>query len=184
MSTAYHPQTDGQTEIVNKALQQYLRCFAHNAPKTWGNYLHWAEWHYNTSIHSSTGMTPFEIVYGKKPPSLPQYISGTTELEALDTVLTDRDNILQVLKNKLLKAQQDMKKFADQGRIPHSFKEGDFVFVKLRPHRQVSVAGHRVKKMSKRYYGPFQITKAMGPVAFELNLPLERNSPGLSRFPA
>jgi hypothetical protein len=43
MSTAYHPQTDGQTEIVNKALQQYLRCFVHDQPKKWGDYLHWAE---------------------------------------------------------------------------------------------------------------------------------------------
>jgi len=42
MSTSYHPQSDGQTEIVNKALQQYLRCFVHNQPKKWGNYLHWA----------------------------------------------------------------------------------------------------------------------------------------------
>jgi hypothetical protein len=42
MSTAYHPQSDGQTEIVNKLLQQYLRCFVHDKPKQWGNYLHWA----------------------------------------------------------------------------------------------------------------------------------------------
>ncbi|KAK2407034.1 hypothetical protein QL285_042695 [Trifolium repens] len=171
MSTAYHPQTDGQTEIVNKALQQYLRCFVHNAPRTWGDYLHWAEWHYNTSIHSSTGITPFEVVYGRKPPSLPRYLSGTTELEALDTILTDREDILQLLKNKLLKPQNSMKKFADKSRLAHPFKENDFVFVKLRPHRQISVAGRRIKKLSKRYYGPFKIIKALGPVAFELSLP-------------
>jgi hypothetical protein len=103
-------------------------------------------------------MTPFEVVYGKKPPSLPQYLAGTTHLEALDTILTDRENILQLLKNKLLKAHATMKKFADRNRLPHPFKVGDYVFVKLRPHRQISVAGRRIKKLSKRYYGPFKIT--------------------------
>lgn len=43
ISIAYHPQTDGQTEIVNKVLQQYLRCFVHEQPSKWGNFLHWAE---------------------------------------------------------------------------------------------------------------------------------------------
>jgi hypothetical protein len=118
-------------------------------------------------------MTPFEVVYGKKPPSLPQYLAGSTPLDALDYVLTDRDNILQLLKNKLLKAQAAMKKFADQHRLPHPFKVGDHVYVKLRPHRQTSVAGQRLRKLFKRYYGPFEITRAMGPVAFELLLPPE-----------
>lgn len=62
MSTAYHPQTDGQTEVVNKALQQYLRCFAHQQPHTWGKYLHWAKWHYTTAIHSSTSLSPFHVL--------------------------------------------------------------------------------------------------------------------------
>ncbi|MCI20349.1 retrotransposon protein, partial [Trifolium medium] len=74
MSTTYHPQSDGQTKIMNKALQQFLRSFVHNKPKEWGKYLHWAEWHYNTSVHIATGITPFQLVYGKPPPSLPQYI--------------------------------------------------------------------------------------------------------------
>lgn len=78
MSTAYHPQSDGQTEVVNKALQQYLRCFVHNKPSKWGQYLHWAEWHYNTSVHTTTGFSPFQVVYGKPPPSLPQYIAGSS----------------------------------------------------------------------------------------------------------
>ncbi|KAK2387384.1 hypothetical protein QL285_061173 [Trifolium repens] len=171
MSTAYHPQTDGQTEIVNKALQQYLRCFVHDQPKKWGTYLALAEWHYNTSHHSSTGTTPFEIVYGKKPPSLPQYLAGTSTIEALDASLTDRELILQTLRKKLLKAQEDIKKFADRHRTPHTFKEGDYVYVKLRPYRQTSVAGHRVQKLAKRYFGPFRISRAMGPVAFELIFP-------------
>lgn len=116
-------------------------------------------------------MTPFQVVYGKEPPSLPQYIKGSSNIEALDTNLTERTQILQQLKQKLAKAQDTMKKFADQRRIPHPFKEGDFVYVKLRPYRQTSVAGRRVHKLSKRFYGPYQIIKAVGDVAFELALP-------------
>lgn len=61
MSTACHTQTDGQTEVVNHCVQQYLRAFYHNYPKQWGKFLHWAEWHCNTSVHSSTRMSPFQM---------------------------------------------------------------------------------------------------------------------------
>jgi hypothetical protein len=71
-----------------------------------------------------------------------------------------------------MKAQFVMKTMADQHRIPHKFTIGDFVFVKLRPYRQISVAGRRVHKLSKRYYGPYKLIKAIGEVAFQLELPL------------
>lgn len=58
-STSYHPQTDGQSEIVNKALESYLRCFARGQPKSWSKWLHWAEYSYNTSPHLATNFTPF-----------------------------------------------------------------------------------------------------------------------------
>jgi hypothetical protein len=171
MSTAYHPQSDGQTEIVNKVLQQYLRCFVHDKPKQWGKFLHWAEWHYNTAIHTSTGLSPYQVVYGRAPPALADYIPDSSKLQAVDAMLGDREKVLELLKNKLLKAQAVMKEYADQKRIPHQFKVGDLVFVKLRPYRQNSVLGRRFHKLSKRYYGPFKLIKAIGDVAFELELP-------------
>jgi len=82
-----------------------------------------------------------------------------------------RDQILAILKKKLLKAQAAMTVTADKSRLPHPFHVGDLVFVKLRLHRQVSVAGHRVHKLSKRFYGPFKLLRAIGEVAFELELP-------------
>jgi hypothetical protein len=171
MSTAYHPQSDGQTEIVNKTLQQYLRCFAHQKPTQWGSYLHWAEWHYNTAAHTATGLSPYQVVYGRPPPTLQDYIPGSTQIQAVEATMVDRNIVLQNLKHKLLKAQEVMKAIADQRRIPHKFAVGDLVFVKLRPYRQVSVVGRRIHKLSKRYYGPFKLTKAIGEVAFQLELP-------------
>jgi hypothetical protein len=79
--------------------------------------------------------TPFEVVYGKKPPSLPQYIQGTSTLEAIDTEYTNREEMLGILKRKLLKAQEAMKLQADKRRLGHTFTVGEKVFIKLRPYR-------------------------------------------------
>ena len=68
MSIAYHPQTDGQTERVNQVLEMYLRCMSHLEPKRWSTWLSLAEWWYNTTHHTAIQMTPFEALYGSKPP--------------------------------------------------------------------------------------------------------------------
>ena len=67
MSTAYHPQTDGQTERVNQCLEMYLRCAVQDSPKQWAQWLSAAEFWYNTSFHTALGCTPFKAVYGKDP---------------------------------------------------------------------------------------------------------------------
>jgi len=67
-SSAYHPQTDGQTEIVNKCVENYLRCITETNPNQRARWLSLAEWWYNTNFHSSTQLTPYEILYGFPPP--------------------------------------------------------------------------------------------------------------------
>lgn len=109
MSSAYHPQTDGQTEVMNRVIEQYLRSLVHQKPATSGRFLIWAEWSYNTSVHYATRMSPYEITFGKKPLNLSQYLEGTSKVEAVDDWLKHRDQIIASLTKKLTKAQQRMK---------------------------------------------------------------------------
>jgi len=70
MSPAYHPQTDGQSEAVNKCLEMYLHCFSSDQPHQWVQFFPWAEFWYNSSFHTSMGMTSFKVLYGNDPLSI------------------------------------------------------------------------------------------------------------------
>lgn len=83
-STAYHPQTDGQTEVVNRGLECYLRCFAGDRPKQWSSWLPLAEYWYNTTFHSAIQSTPYEVVYGQPPPSHLTYSALDSQLDLVD----------------------------------------------------------------------------------------------------
>lgn len=170
-SSSYHPQTDSQTEVVNRSLQQYLRCFAGDQPRKWLEWLPWAEFSYNTSIHSSIKMTPFEAVYGIPPPRLLDYVSGTSRVQAVDEYLSDRNTILQELRCNLRLAQNRMKCQVDQGWREVSFAVGDYVYLKLQPYRQTLVAFRSSMKLAPRFFGPYKIIDKVGPLAYRLVLP-------------
>lgn len=91
-------------------------------------------------------------------------------IEAVDDWLSHRDTILASLTKKLTKAQQRMKHDADQRRRDMQFEEGDWVLVKLRPRQQTSVTEGHYSKLAKRFYGPFQVTKKIGTIAYQFNL--------------
>ncbi|WVZ25959.1 hypothetical protein V8G54_004503 [Vigna mungo] len=116
MSSAYHPQTDGQSEALNKCLEMFLHCFTFENPKLWSKHLTWAEYWYNTSFHTSLGMTPFKALYGRDPPTLTRYQYSPANPSAIQDQLTVRNHLLDQLKCNLSKAQQRMKHQADKKR--------------------------------------------------------------------
>jgi hypothetical protein len=104
MSTSYHPQTDGQTEVVNKFLEGYLRNFVNDRQTQWINWLHLAEWWYNSTYHTSTKMSPFEALYGYPPPSIKEYVINSKVPDVKDYLATS-DEILCTLKAHLEQAR-------------------------------------------------------------------------------
>ena len=101
MSSAYHLQSGGQTEVVNKSLEHYLRAFAIDRPSTWVEWLPLAKFWFNTNFHTSIKMTHFEALYGYPPPRVLDYVAGTTRVDAVDLLLRDRQQILSLLKMNL-----------------------------------------------------------------------------------
>ncbi|GJW40286.1 transposon Tf2-12 polyprotein [Tanacetum coccineum] len=92
-STAYHPQSDGQTEVVNRCVETYLRCFSGETPTGWSKWLPLAQYWYNTSHHSSLQMSPYQALFGQTPPSYIHYHPKDSPNQAIDTLLRDREAV-------------------------------------------------------------------------------------------
>lgn len=105
LSTAFHLQTDGQSEAANKTIAMYLRCTTGDRPRDWLKWLPWAEYCYNTAYHSALRTTPFQVIYGRPPPSLLPYEEDSAWTDTVDTMLADRDKFLAEVRTRLLQVQ-------------------------------------------------------------------------------
>jgi len=171
MSSTYHPQTDGQTKVVNRCLETYLRCMTRERPKEWALWSPVAEWWYNTNWHSAIGTTPYEVVYGQPPLLHVPYITGDSRVEAVDRSLRAREECIKMLKFYLGKAQHKMKIQADKHRTEKELQIGDLVYIKLQPYRQNSMELRTCHKLAAKYFGPFPIIARIGKVAYKVQLP-------------
>jgi hypothetical protein len=171
LRTAYHPQTNGQTERVNQCLEMYLRCAIHENPKQWKKWLPLAELWYNSSYHTSMGCSPFKALYGYEP-NLALVPTVTTDTQpTIVEAIKHRELHLQALKQHLARAQNKMKLQADRKRTELSFQVGDKVLLKLQPYVQTSVANILYPKLAYKYYGPYEVVQKIGAVAYKLQLP-------------
>uniref|UniRef100_A0A0V0IKE6 Putative ovule protein n=1 Tax=Solanum chacoense TaxID=4108 RepID=A0A0V0IKE6_SOLCH len=173
MSTTYYPQTDGQSEDLNKCIEQYMRCFVSESPHEWVPMLPWAEFRYNTTFYSFAEVTPLQALYGREPPTISRYVSGSAGDDLIEKYMLKRDDVLVLLKNNLSKAQTCMKLYVDARRTDLQLEVGDWAFVKLKPYRQLSLRLHHHHKLRRKYFGPYQVLKRIGYVAYKLDLPAD-----------
>ena len=167
LSTAYHPQSDGQTERVNQILEQYLRCSVNYQQDNWAELLPLAEFAYNNTVHSSTKQTPFFANYGQHPRGDPfqgRHV-GSPAAEELATRLA---NIHKELRFQLQEAQDRYKDYADRHRLSQpQFKTGDRVWL-LRRNIQTKRPS---TKLDYQRLGPFEVLQQINPVSYRLRLP-------------
>jgi hypothetical protein len=167
LSTAFHPQTDGQTERVNQTLEQYLRCFINYQQDNWVSLLPLAEFAYNNSLHSSTNQTPFFALSGYNP-RFDLLTSSDNSVPAADKRIEEITANYSLLTKTLKQAKDDYKRYADAHRTPGTvLKPGDYVYL----NRKNINTRRPSSKLDFKLLGPFQIIEQVNPVTFKLQLP-------------
>ncbi|GJX93984.1 putative reverse transcriptase domain-containing protein [Tanacetum coccineum] len=174
MSTAYHPQTDGQSERTIQTLEDMLRACVLDFGGSWDVHLPLVEFSYNNSYHSSVRCAPFEALYGRKCRSPIMWAEvGEGQLIGPELVQETTEKISQI-KDRLKAARDRQKSYADKRRKPLEFSVGDYVLLKVSPWKGVVRFGKK-GKLAPRFVGPFEIIEKVGPVAYRLDLPEELN---------
>nr|GEX27113.1 putative reverse transcriptase domain-containing protein [Tanacetum cinerariifolium] len=176
MSTAYHPQTDGQSERTIQTLEDMLRACAIDFGKGSVNHLPLVEFSYNSSYHASIKAAPFEALCGRKCRSPVCWTEvGEAQILGPELIQETTEKIVQI-KQRMQAAHDRQKSYANLKRKPMEFQVEDKVMLKVSPWKGVVCFGKR-GKLNPRYVGPFKVSEKIGKVSYNLELPEE-----LSRF--
>jgi hypothetical protein len=171
MSTAYHQQTDGQSERTIQTLEQYLRVFIDKDHTNWDELLDQAEFTYNSNKSASTNLSPFEAMYGFQPSTPVSNALSSPEPRPdknVNTFIKDHTTRFKIIHDALLDAQRRMASQYDRSRKDISFNVGDLVYLDASDLRKPPGLAH---KLLPRFRGPFKILERPSPLNYRLSLP-------------
>ena len=165
MSTAFHPQTDGQSERTVQVLEDMLRTCVLDHKGSWEEHSPLVEFAYNNSYQASIQMAPYEALYGRPCRSPICWTEvGESSITGPD-LIRDTYEKMSLIRRRLLTAQSRHKSYADVQRRPLKFEVSDHVFLKVMPERGV-VRFDKHRKLSPRFIGPFEILERVGTVVY------------------
>ena len=170
MSSTYHPQTDGQSKRTIQSLKDLLRACVLDHPGTWSDVLPLVKFTYNNSYHSSIGMAPYEALYGRRCRTPLCWQQDGESVVLGPKFLQQTIEKVRVIQNRMRATQSRQKSYADTRRMPLEFEVGDHVFLRVTPTTGIGRA-LKSRKLTPRFIGPYQITKRIGSVAYEIALP-------------
>ena len=169
MSTAYHPQSDGQTERANRVLEEALRAYVSPLHDDWDNHLPVLEFANNSTISASSGKTPFELNYGETPRMPVDLIINDTNVASVEQLLVSMKSDIEQSKFNLRKAQLRQQRYANAGRRDVEFKVGDKVWLST-SNLNKSIKD-QTDKLREKFTGPYNVVARVGNVAYRLELP-------------
>ncbi|GJR60676.1 putative reverse transcriptase domain-containing protein [Tanacetum coccineum] len=170
MSTAYHPETDGQSERTIQTLEDMLRACVLDFRKNWDRQLPLVEFSYNNSYHTNIKAAPFEALYGRKCRSPVCWAEvGDAQLTGPAIIHETTEKIVQI-KSRIQASHDQQKSYANIRRKPMVFQVGDRVMLKVSPWKGVVRFGKR-GKLNPRYVGPFKVIERVRTVAYKVELP-------------
>jgi len=169
LSTAYHPQTDGQTERINQKLEQYLRVFINHRQERWLDWLGTVEFVYNNKIHAVTKTLPFKVNYGQDP-RMGFEDRRKEKYEVTGKFVERIKKIQEEAKAALGKVQEEMKKFANRRQEEgEEYRVGDLVLLSTKDLKW-QMKGRRSEKLVEHFVGPYKVKGIVSSNAIELEL--------------